>query len=179
MAVLLHSPGPTDGIIILTFGVMMGFEFILVHSGVFMAMAPRWLSLTLLVPTYALFAWAMNSAVPGNAILWLYLGVTFTRMRFAFSNPSAEAKSANMLFSISAVITYFILIIIFASSSESLPRFGITEAYLQSIGYNDLHDSGGIFIDLPNVPLAMGVVYFALLAVYEWVIYVRPKTSKV
>lgn len=162
------SPGPDDGPIILTFGMMMGFEFILVHSGVFMAVMPRWLSLSVFFPLYGVFALAMNSMIPGNAILWLYLSVTLTRMRFAFSKPSPEAKNVNIMFSVAAVTTYFILIFIFAFSSGILPKFGITESYLQSVGYSDLHDSGGIFIDLPHVPLAMGVVYFTALAFYEW-----------
>ena len=178
MAMLLASPGPDDGTIILTFGVLMGFEFILVHSGVFIAVTPRWLSLTLLVPIYGVFAWAMNSMIPGNAILWLYLSVTLTRMRFAFSKPSAQANAANTLFSLAAVMTYFIMVFIFAFSSGILPQFGITETYLNSVNYSELHDSGGIFIDLPHVPLTMGVVYFTLLAFYEWAIHVRQKTNQ-
>ncbi len=175
MGRLLMSPGADDGEIILTFGVMMGFEFILVHSGVFMAVMPRWLSLTFFVPFYGVFAFAMNAIIPGNAVLWLYLSVILTRMRFAFSKPSAEAKNANVLFSCAAVMTYFILVFVFAFSSGILPRFGITDAYLQSVNYSDLHDSGGIFIDLPHVPLTMGVVYFSILAFYEWGIYLRPR----
>jgi len=77
------------------------------------------------------------------------------------------------------VKTYFILIVIFAVSSEILPRFGTTETYLLSIGYAELHDSGGIFIDLPFVPLSMGVVYFTLLAFYESAIsnWFKPKDT--
>lgn len=178
MAFLLHAPGPTDGIIILTFGIMMGFEFILAHSGVFMAALPRRISLMLLVPLYGLIALAMNNIVPGNAVLWLYMVVIFTRMRFAFSKPSPEANKANVLFSVAAVITYFILIFTFAFSSNLLPQFGITETYLQSIEYAELHDSKGLFVDAPGVALSMGVVYFMLLAVYEWAIYVLPKPQR-
>lgn len=173
MGKLLLYPGADDGETILTFGVLMGFEFILVHSGVFMAVTPRRLSLTLLVPFYGVFAWAMNTMIPGNAVLWLYLSVILTRMRFAFSEPTKLAKDRNILFSITAVMTYFVLVFIFAFSAENLPRFGITELYLQSVTYDTLHDSGGIFIDLPNVPLLMGVVYFTLLAFLEWRIYLR------
>lgn len=177
MGHLLGSPGPHDGEVILTFGVLMGFEFILIHSGVFMAVMPRLLGFLIFVPLYGVFAFAMNSLVSGNAILWLYLGVVLTRMRFAFSNPSPEAKNSNVLFSCAAAITYFVLIFIFVIFSASLPRFGITDAYLDSIGYSNLHDSGGIFIDLPHVPLAMGVVYFSILAFYDWSIYVRKRSS--
>jgi hypothetical protein len=57
---------------------------------------------------------------------------------------------------------------IFAFSSEVLPQFGITDTYLEQINYSSLHNSGGIFVDLPHVPLSMGVIYFSLLAWMEW-----------
>ena len=174
---LLFAPGPGDGEIILTFGAMMAFEFILVHSGVTMALAPRKISLFALFPIYGLFALGLNAAIPGNAILFLYLSVVLTRMRFAFSKPTREATIANVGFSIAAVITYFILVVLFALSSESLPHFGITEAYLDSVNYSSLHDSGGVFIDMPHVPIAMGIIYFTLLAVYEVFIQTRKPKS--
>jgi len=151
----------------------MGFEFILVHSGVFMAAMPRKISLLVLVPFYGLFALAMNALIPGNAILWLYLSVILTRMRFAFSETSDAAKEANIIFSVVSVMTYFFMMILFAVLNEVIPRFGITESYLKSIDYSSLHDSGGIFIDMPNVPITMGVLYFTILAFYEWRIYIR------
>lgn len=179
MGHLLLFPGPDDGETILNFGAMMGFEFILIHSGVFMAVMPRMVSLFVFVPVYGLFAWGMNSIIPGNAILWLYLSVVLTRMRFAFSKPSEAAKNSNILFSCAAAMTYFVLVFIFAFSSGILPRFGITEAYLEAVNYSSLHDSGGIFIDLPHVPLTMGVVYFTILAFYEWGIYNKLQGSYV
>ena len=177
MTFLLFAPGLGDGEIILTFGAMMAFEFILVHSGVAMAVAPRKVSLFALFPIYGLFALGLNATIPGNAILFLYLGVVLTRMRFAFSKPTRDAIIANIGFSIAAVITYFILTIIFAFSGENLPHFGITEAYLDTVNYSSLHDSGGIFIDMPHVAIGMGIIYFTLLAFYEIFIQIRKPKS--
>jgi len=75
-----------------TLAVMMGFEFIMIHSGVFMSVMPRKISLFFLIPFYSTFAFAMNTMVSGNTILWLYFGVVLLRMRFAFSNPSFTAS---------------------------------------------------------------------------------------
>ena len=165
------APTADDTARILTLAVMMGFEFIMVHSGVFMAVFPRKISLFIFVPIYGLFAWSFNSMVPGNEILYLYLGVVFVRMRFAFSNATEKEKSMNMLMSLIAVMSYFFLILIFAFNSERIPKMGLTPEFLESSGYLKDVAVGGIFTDMPNVPLAMGVIYFTLLAYSEIKIY--------
>ncbi len=170
---LLISPGPEDGPTIQTFIALVYLEFILVHSGIFMALLPRRFSLTIFVPAYGLFAWQMNSTIPGNTILWIYLGVIFNRMRFAFSNPTPEAKGLNFAFSILAAITYFLLLMIFSGGAGQVPRFGLTVSYLHSVGYEGnlyLDDSGPLFGGLAHPPLVMGVIYFFFLALYDLVI---------
>ena len=171
----LLAPGPEDGEAILTLGVLMGFEFIVVHSGVFMAAMGRSKAILLFVPIYGLFAWVFNQFAPNNAVMWLYLSLVLTRMRFAFSNPTKESIARNGIFSFGAVTAYFFLVMIFAFSSEVLPQFGITDTYLEQINYSSLHNSGGIFVDLPHVPLSMGVIYFSLLAWMEWRLF-RPQS---
>lgn len=173
MARLLTSPGPDDGAVILGFAKLMEFEFILVHSGMFMAFLPRRVSLWVFVPFYGVFAFIMNSEIPGNMILWLYLVVVFNRMRFAFSNPTPEAKGSNAAFSIVAASTYFLLAMIFSAGAALVPRFGLTVDYLQSIDYQGwlyVEDSSAFFGGLAHPPLVMGVIYFSLLAIYECVI---------
>jgi len=150
-----------------TLAAIMALEFIMVHSGVFMAVMPRKISLFLLVPFYGLFAWAMSSAVPGNTILWIYFGVVLLRMRFAFSEPDSPEKNAAIFISCLAVIVYFVLVFIFAFGSHFIPQLGLTESFLIDSGYRAQITSGGLFIDSPHVPLAMGVVYFAVLALIE------------
>jgi len=46
-------------------------------------------------------------------------------------------------------------------------QLGLTESFLIDSGYRAQITSGGLFIDSPHVPLAMGVVYFAVLALIE------------
>lgn len=171
MLSLWLAPESSDALRVLTLAVMMGMEFIMGHSGVFMAVLRRSWSMILLVPIYGLFAWGFSNYVPGNEMMWIYFGVIAMRMRFAFSKPTEAQINKNILMSISTVMTYFFLIFIFAFNAERLPAFGLTTEFLTASGYHDLHDSGGIFIDTPHVALAMGVVYFSFLALWEVLIY--------
>ena len=94
-------------------------------------------------------------------------------MRFAFSNPTSEAKRLNYAFSIVAAVTYVILIVIFSFGADLVPRFGLTINYLQSVGYEGWFrwaKSGKGFGNLPHPALSMGVIYFTCLAFYEIVI---------
>lgn len=168
---LWSAPNPDDIDRILTLAVMMGFEFIMVHSGVFMSVFPRKMSLFIFVPFYGLFALAFNTMTPGNEILFLYLGVVFIRMRFAFSNPIEQEKGANMGMSLIAVLLYFFLIMGFAIGSDHIPELGLTPEFLKATGYLNEDTIGGIFTEMPQVPMAMGIVYFALLALAEIKIY--------
>jgi len=168
---LWFAPEPNDVGHILTLGMLMAFEFVLVHSGIFMALLPRRLSLILLVPVYSLFALVMNFAVPGNAILLLYLAVIFMRMRFAFSNPGEDEKIRAGIMAGLCAFLYFVLAFTFAFGANFIPEFGLTQEFLQTNGYFTQSDASGIFIDQPNVPMAMGIIYFTLLALLEIKVY--------
>ena len=150
-----------------TLAVMMGFEFIMIHSGVFMSVMPRKISLFFLIPFYSTFAFAMNTMVSGNTILWLYFGVVLLRMRFAFSNPSPHQKQRAILVSICAALLYFLLLVFMVLIADLIPKFGLTNTFLNESGYRDSLKSGGVFLDMPHVPMAMGVIYFTLIAFME------------
>ncbi len=174
---LWFAPGPQDVGRILTLAMLMVFEFVLVHSGLFMAVFPRRISLILLIPFYGLFAIVFNFIVPGNAILFLYLAVIFVRMRFAFSNPTRAEKTKTLIVTICAAFLYFVLVFIFAFGANFIPDFGLNQDFLQSNAYFNLSDAGGIFVEQPHIPLAMGSVYFTLLALLEVKVYglLKPK----
>jgi len=171
MARLWIAPDTSDVERIQTLAVMMAFEFIMVHSGVFMAVFPRKMALFVFVPFYAAFAFAMNAMAPGNTILWLYFAVVFFRMRFAFSDPKSEDKTRAMGMSLAAVTTYFFLVLAFAIGSEAVPELGLSEQFLIESGYKETVEGGGIFVDTPNVPMALGIVYFSLISLWEIKIY--------
>lgn len=165
------APTEDDALRVLTLAVMIGMEFIMAHSGVFMAVMRRAWAMAILVPIYGLFAWGFSSYIPGNEMMWIYFGVVAMRMRFAFSNPTEDQIGRNIGLSAVVVMTYFVLIFLFAFNADNVPQFGLTPEYLTASGFHELHDSGGIFIDQPHVALAMGVVYFTLIAIWEALIY--------
>ncbi len=161
------APSPNDIERILTLVMLVLFEFVLVHSGVFMAVMPRKMSLFIFIPFYGIFALAMNAAVPGNTILILYMAVVLVRMRYAFSNPTDEMKTKTLIFSGAAAFLYFILMFIFAFGGDFLPKFGLTHSFLQGNGFFNLANASGEFIEKPHIALSMGAVYFTLLSVLE------------
>jgi len=161
------APQADDIELILTLAVMMGFEFIMVHSGIFMAVMPRKLSLFLFIPFCGIFALTMNALLPNNYILWLYGSIIFTRIRFAFSNPDQETINRSISMSIKAAILYFVLIMSFSFGSGLIPEFGLTQDFLTQSGYWDIVKTGGLFPEKPYVPIAIGVVYFSLIALIE------------
>ncbi|WP_278020059.1 hypothetical protein [Flavobacterium ginsengisoli] len=76
--------------------VLMAFEFIMVHSGVFMAVMPKKWSLFVFFPLYGLFAYSFNESVVNTNILYIYLLTVLNRMRFAFSNVAQEVRMYQM-----------------------------------------------------------------------------------
>lgn len=144
---------------------LMGFEFIMVHSGVFMAVMPRKFSLFFFVPVYGLFAWAFNSIIGGgNIVAYIYMLAVFNRMRFAFFNVDEELKNKQIGRSVLAAIIYFFLLFGVAFGSSVLPEFGLNDANLTRIGYDEAKTHGGLFLDEPQTAICAGAVYYLLLA---------------
>jgi len=164
---LWTNPSIEDVNKIYSVAVLMGFEFIMTHSGVFMSVFPKKLSLYIFFPFYGLFALAFNSMVEGNTILYLYLIVVFNRMRFAFSNVNKVLKTKAILMSIFAAITYFVMIFIFTFNAENISVLGLTEEYITMSGYNKTKKIGGIFTDMPHVAISFSVFYYIALALIE------------
>lgn len=146
---------------------LMGFEFIMVHSGVFMAVMPRKLSLFFFVPVYGLFAWAFNSIIGGgNIVAYIYMLAVFNRMRFAFFNVDEELKNKQIGRSVFAAMTYFFLIIGVAVGSGMLPEYGLNDENLRQIGYDEAKTHGGLFLDEPQTAICAGAVYYLILALF-------------
>ena len=147
---------------------LMGFEFIMVHSGVFMAVMPRKVSLLIFVPAYGLFAWAFNDIIGGgNLVAYIYLIAVFNRMRFAFFNVNEELKNKQILRSVFAVLTYFFLLLGVAFGSKLIPEFGLNDVNLSFIGYDEAKTHGGLFLDEPQTAICLGSIYYLILALYS------------
>lgn len=162
---LWMMPGIGDAEKIFQMAGLMGFEFIMVHSGVFMAVMPRKLSLFLFVPVYGLFAWAFNSIIGGgNLVVYIYMFAVFNRMRFAFFNVDENLKNKQVGRSALAAMIYFFLLFGVAFGSSVLPEFGLNDANLTRIGYDEAKTHGGLLLDEPQTAICAGAIYYLLLA---------------
>lgn len=162
------APGPGDAARIYTLTILMAFEFVMVHSGVFMAVMPRRWSMLIFVPFYGLFALAFTASAGNLSILFIYLAVVAVRARHAFSDASDEVRARTVATSVAAAGIYFACVFVFAMGAGLVPAFGLTGDYLDASGYRDLMTAEGIFPEMPQVPLAMGAVYYLLLAYAEF-----------
>lgn len=149
--------------------VLMGFEFVMVHSGVFMAVFPRKVSLFIFFPLYGVFAFAFSQMLDDwHIIASTYLFTVFNRMRFAFADVSKVIKDRSILISIVAVLVYFVLIVVVALGADKIPQLGLTQAYLTASGYLEHQDTGGILLDMPQTAMCLGLLYYSALTLLEF-----------
>jgi len=146
--------------------ILMAFEFIMVHSGVFMAVMPKKWSLFVFFPLYGLFALGFNESVVNANILYIYLLTVLNRMRFAFSNVSLEVRAIQVGKSVAKVMLYFFLILAVCFGNGLIPKLGLTEEFLEKSNYFNTVKSSGLFIEKPYVPICMGFIYYSLPVLY-------------
>lgn len=162
------NPAPADASDINTFGVLMGFEFIMVHSGAMMlfisAMFSPWIALCVFFPVYGLFAWGFNMAADNNAVMWVYLAVVFWRMRFAFSRPEYLVAMRAFKSAFFKAFVYFGALVVSVFCESLFPYFGLTPAFAAEHGLG----AGGTFFSTPNAVMGFGVIYYAGLAAFDF-----------
>lgn len=146
--------------------ILMAFEFIMVHSGVFMAVMPKKLSLFVFFPMYGLFAYGFNHSVINTNIFYIYLLTVLNRMRFAFSDVPPEVRALQIGKSVAKAMFYFFLIFAVCFGNGIIPKFGLTDEFLEKSHYFDTVKSSGLFIDKPYVPICMGFIYYSLPVLY-------------
>lgn len=172
------SPQPEDAIHINNLATFMAFEFVMVHSGIFMSLFPRKISLYIIVPFYGLFALAFTAAIQDYTILIIYLFVVFNRMRFAFSDVPRWMRDRAIFTSVIAMMLYFVLL--FVSIGVPFPELGLDKAYLDAAQFSSLTNTSGTFIDEPYSVMAFGIMYYLGLAIFELYLIrrFRPKFQK-
>ncbi len=164
---LWTNPSINDADKIYTIAVLSAFEFFMIHSGVFMAVFPRKVSLFLFFPLYGLFAFAINSMSEGNFVIYMYLIIVFQRMRFAFADVDIKIKNKAISISVYAVIIWMFAIFIILLNKENIPVLGLKEDFLTLSNYR-LKKSIGIFTEKPHLALAFAMIYYSLLALTEF-----------
>ncbi len=162
--VLWTNPGVNDATKIFQFAGLMAFEFVMVHSGAFMSVMPKKLSLFFLVPFYGVFAYIFNKIIGDNTVIIIYFIAVLNRIRFAFFNASKPLMQRVMLKSALAAMLYFLIILIVAIGHNYVPELGLNPENLQRINYHKAISHGGIFTDKPQVAMCVGFLYYLALA---------------
>ena len=159
--ILWSNPQTGDAANIFQMAGLMGFEFVMIHSGVFMAIMPKWLSLLVFAPLYGLFAWAFNKIIGGdNLVAYIYMIAVFNRMRFAFFNVSEEMKQKQVGRSVFAAMLYFFLVFGIVLGTSLIPELGLSTENLEKIGYAEAKTHGGLFLDEPKTAICLGTIYY-------------------
>jgi len=148
---LWYSPEIVDAPRIHNFLVLMVFEFIMVHSGVFMSAFPKKISLLIFVPFYGVFALIFTAIIDDYTILYIYMFVVLNRMRFAFANVPTWMRDRAIFTSVMALFA----------------ELGLNQEYVDASGFRSFTNSTGEFIDYPYKAISFGVLYYIVLAVIE------------
>lgn len=142
--------------------VLIVFEFIMVHSGVFMAVLPKRYSILVFFPMFGLFAYSFNNSVIDTNIFYIYLLTVLNRMRFAFSNVSIEVRAIEIAKSVFRAILYCVLLCVTVLGNEFIPKLGLTSEFLQKFHYFDTIKSSGLIMEKPYIAMCMGFLYYSL-----------------
>jgi len=164
---LWYSPTASDLEAIKSFTVLIAFEFVLVHSGVFMSLGSTASASIIFVPLYGIFVWGFNQIMPNNAILYLYCIVIFNRMSFAFSNPTEQKRQANIDASKFAAVIYFLLAAFTVVGFGLVPKLGLNTQFLADVLYYESLASSGLWPENPHLPIAFCAVYFSMLCLRD------------
>lgn len=165
---LWYYPEPNQVSQISTMAMLMAFEFIMVHSGVFMAVFPKKWSFIIFFPFYGIFALAFAASMNDWFIIPVaYLIAVFNRMRFAFADVPASIKARNVLYSVIAVLIYFILVFVVAFGVKYVPDGGLTHSFLSENYYFESLSTGGLFLDVPKTAICLGFLYYTAMAIVE------------
>lgn len=141
-------------------------EMLMVHSGTFMALLPKKLSLYVLVPFYGVFVWALNRASVNTNLLLIYGIIIFNRMRFAFTDSDFKIRVHNFVFSVVALLIYIALFFFTLKIEDYIPRAGLTENFLAISGYTEVVRASGFSgNEEPHTFFFTAIIYYLCLTV--------------
>jgi hypothetical protein len=159
------------------FMVLMLLEFVVIHSTAFLtkislaktSLLKKLGSFFGMVLFYSLFAggfsWWLGSVYPLISF-WFLTVMKYPSLFFA----KATEKVENAMINSWAVMTMAYLGGVFATLVLPIPRFGITNAVVKQLNLSGT----GIWIEQPHRVIAFGLIYFAILGLYELRPYLKP-----
>ena len=144
-------------------------EFILLHSGAFMAgmlgqqqdIRKQLKGAIALLAFYSLMVWAFAKSLDTPVLLWIFAGIIFGRSLNLLLNPK-DSKQASMARSGIGVILY--LLVVFGTVFLPIPELGITGSVLSEV-YPDR--GGGLWEREPERAIAGAALYFFLIGLAE------------
>ena len=159
-------PQVDDVEMIFNLSVLMLFEFVLVHSGVFMSCFGRsWKGWLVFIPFYGIFALAFNTMVSGNQVLILYGAVVLNRILSRMWNSEKKAMEEELAISaVYAVLYFLLLIVVVVFCASYIPKFGLTDDFLSAVHYSRY--AKGVNV-VPNVSMCFGVLYYLMLTLVD------------
>ncbi len=175
------APIPTDIATIVSLSMLIAFEFIMLHSGLFMMAFSDFKKLVIFfILIYGLFAFGFNFFMPNNEIVYLYMFVILSRMRVIFFDKNETLKMNMFLYSVIRMMIYFVLIIPVVLSEKHIPALGLTKSFLEKNHYDTFTENmSGVFIDSPQVALLFGFIYFSILSFFEsWKLLKKKKATE-
>lgn len=170
-------PQHSDVETIIFISALVMFEFVMVHSGTFMALIPPRYSLLVLVPFYGLFAWVFSMmAGNGGTIMAIYFLAVLSRMRFAFFTSDKGLKARVFKASCIRGLIYLFLLFPFAIFiGDLLPELGLTRPFLLQAGYYTAKGGLDFFLSPPHVAVAFGVLYYSALTYLDFWLVRNPE----
>jgi len=175
-------PQVSDIEMIFNFTVLMFFEFVMVHSGVFMSILGRsWKGWLFFIILYGLCALAFNSIVSGNQILILYGVVVFNRMLPNIQRKPEDTEKKEgikgikeeIIISIIYAVIYFFLFVTIIYCASHVPPFGLTKEFLESANFGKINTISGDFSDKPYIMMCFGVLYYLFLTLLDVILIIR------
>jgi hypothetical protein len=144
-------------------------EFVLLHSGAFMAaviarqqaLGKKLQYLFGLFAFYSLMVLGFALSLDSSSLLWIFAGVCAGRLITAISNAS-EGAELMMARSANGVLLY--ILVVFATVLLPIPQWGI-DAQVLADAYP--HRGGGLWEREPHRAIAGATVYFFLLGIAE------------
>lgn len=138
-------------------------EFLLVHSGVFMAVFARSKKIIVVIIIYGFLIFDLAKSFGDNYFFYLYLLIVLLRMRSAFSGFNPLIFFKNIMMSVAGILFFMIAGISMAILENYIPVLGLREDYLNNSGFRwENKDSGGMIVDKPYLIMYFWIVYFTL-----------------
>jgi hypothetical protein len=158
---------------IFNLSILISFEFVMAHSGVFMSVLGRsWKTWLFFIVFYGLFALVFNAMVSDNQILILYALVVMNRMLPKILNKEKTDKTKEMGMSAIYAMIYFASLMITVLASSHIPQLGLTKDFFEAAN-SQTNRYGGLFINEPHVPICLGALYYLMLTLVDVLFIIR------